>query len=81
MYSERLTIEDVQEELGGVSRDTVKRLMRDGKLGYVQATPRTRLVLRSQLEAYIASQTVPGEHDPLPTPRQVPPLAVIGSRG
>ena len=65
--NERLSIAQVREELGGVSRITVWRLMRDGKLGYVQVSGHVRQVLRSQLDNYLASKTVPGKLDKLPT--------------
>jgi hypothetical protein len=79
MYADRLTIEDVQRELGGVSRATVLRLMADGKLGYVQASPKIRLVLRHQIDAYIEACAVPGKHEQT-FPPPSPPLSIASKR-
>lgn len=62
MAVERLSIQQVAKELGK-STKTVYRLMAEGLLGYTQATDRSRLVRRDQLEAYLGARDVYGKFD------------------
>lgn len=50
-----LSFREAGEWLGGVSVDTVERLVRSGRLRAVRVSPRRRLIAESELRRYLES--------------------------